>query len=299
MQKHSSVTAILGLSVCMLIYSCARPIADFQIPNESMAPAVVAFDNHSKKAVTYSWDFGDGHQSIDADPTHRYLHSGNYEIILRATNEKGKSSTKSKRIMIEPPKNCMVLISTDYGDMIVELDDRTPKHRDNFYHLADEGFYDGLLFHRVIKDFMIQGGDPESRHAEAGQSLGTGGPGYQIVAEFHPELTHIKGALAAARMGDQVNPARQSSGSQFYIVQGRPVTEAELKEIEHRNGISYAPDQIKAYEEQGGTPFLDGQYTVFGHVIEGLDVLDKIASVASDNRNRPLQDVKMKITTIK
>jgi len=179
------------------------------------------------------------------------------------------------------------------------LYDNTPKHRDNFTKLADEGFYDGLLFHRVINGFMIQGGDPGSKNATKNKRLGSGGPGYQIDAEFNPENIHIKGALAAARMGDAVNPEKKSSGSQFYIVQGNKLTEAQLKQIENRKGIHYTEEQKKLYMETGGTPFLDMDYTVFGRVIEGLDVIDKIAKAKTGQGNRPVKDIWMKIKVIK
>jgi cyclophilin family peptidyl-prolyl cis-trans isomerase len=191
-----------------------------------------------------------------------------------------------------------VLISTYLGDMTVVLYDETPIHRNNFIKLVEDGFYNGTLFHRVIKDFMVQGGDPDSKNAAPNAQLGVGGPGYTIEAEFHPEFIHKKGALAAARQGDQVNPERRSSGSQFYIVQGKKITQAELNTIASRGGVFYTPGQIRIYEEIGGTPFLDQQYTVFGEVTEGLDVIDKIASVQTGNGNRPVNDLKMTIKLI-
>ena len=191
-------------------------------------------------------------------------------------------------------KETMVVISTDYGDMKIKLYDETPLHRDNFIKLAKEGFFDGLLFHRVIPQFMIQGGDPTSKDAKPGQQLGAGGPGYTIPAEFNPNFIHKKGALSAARQGDQVNPKRASSGSQFYIVQGRTASAQDLQ----RGSIKYSDEQIKIYEEQGGTPFLDGQYTVFGEVVEGLDVIDKIAAVRTAPGDRPVEDVKFSVNVI-
>jgi len=191
-----------------------------------------------------------------------------------------------------------VLISTSLGDMTVALYDETPIHRDNFIKLVNEGFYNGTLFHRVIKDFMVQGGDPDSKNAAPNVQLGVGGPGYTIEAEFHPEFIHKKGALAAARQGDQVNPERRSSGSQFYIVQGKKITQTEMNNIASRGGVFYTPEQIRIYEEIGGTPFLDQQYTVFGEVIEGLEVIDLIANVQTGNGNRPVNDLKMTIKLI-
>lgn len=185
------------------------------------------------------------------------------------------------------------IIETDFGTIKVLLYDSTPKHRDNFIKLAKEGFYDDLLFHRVINGFMIQGGDPDSKGAPMTQILGNGGPGYTLDAEIG--APHIKGALAAARTADQVNPQRKSSGSQFYIVQGKKVSPLELGQIEKRNGIKYNDAQKQAYQELGGAPFLDNQYTVFGEVVEGMEVIDKIANVRIGAENRPVQDVKMKI----
>jgi peptidyl-prolyl cis-trans isomerase B (cyclophilin B) len=183
----------------------------------------------------------------------------------------------------------IVRISTSYGDMLVKLYNETPKHRDNFIKLVKEGYYNDLLFHRVISDFMIQGGDPDSRNAKPGAMLGSGGPGYTIPAEFNSNLIHKKGALAAARQGDQVNPTKASSGSQFYIVQGRPASSSELG----RGGASYTEEQKEIYRTIGGTPFLDQQYTVFGEVISGLEVIDKVAAVQKDNRDRPTTDIRI------
>ncbi len=188
-------------------------------------------------------------------------------------------------------------IVTDYGVMKVMLYNNTPKHRDNFIKLAKEGFYNDLLFHRVIKEFMLQGGDPDSKNAPPDRLLGQGGPGYDLDAEI--ESPHIKGALSAARLGDEVNPERKSSGSQFFIVDGRTFSDAELNEIEQRFNIQFTEEQRQFYKEEGGAPFLDGQYTVFGQVVEGLDVIDKIAEVQTDNTNRPMRDIRMKIRILK
>jgi peptidyl-prolyl cis-trans isomerase B (cyclophilin B) len=193
----------------------------------------------------------------------------------------------------------LIELETAYGNMIIQLYDATPKHQENFIKLAEEGFYDGLLFHRVIDGFMVQGGDPKSKNARKGQPLGSGGPGYTVPAEFVDSLVHVKGALAAARMGDNVNPEKASSGSQFYIVHGRKVNEEALNRIESQKGVRYSKRQREIYKEKGGTPFLDREYTVFGQVIEGLDVIDKIAKSQTDNRDRPVENVEMKIRVIK
>ncbi|MBQ2375055.1 MAG: peptidylprolyl isomerase [Bacteroidales bacterium] len=192
----------------------------------------------------------------------------------------------------------MVLISTSFGDMKAILYNETPLHRDNFIKLVKEGYYDGTLFHRVIDGFMIQGGDPDSKTAKPNQMLGQGGPGYTVPAEFKQELIHKKGALAAARMGDNVNPQKASSGSQFYIAQGKRYTSEELNMLQARMGKQFNQTQKDAYVNEGGVPFLDYEYTVFGQVIEGLEVIDKIAKVQKDRYDRPVEDVKMTISIV-
>ena len=244
----------------------------------------------------------------------------------------------------------MVRIGTNYGDIVVRLYDETPEHRDNFLKLAREGYYDNTLFHRVIKDFMIQGGDPDSKGAPAGKHLGAGGPGYTVPAEFvYPKYYHKRGVLSAARQADQVNPERRSSGSQFYIVWGKKYSEKELTQLaaqldgqrgqqifnglaaQHRDsiqamykagdqkglmalqqrlaaetdkllketpGFTFTPEQMADYTTIGGTPFLDNQYTVFGEVVEGLDVVEKIQGVATGSADRPKEDVVMTVTVL-
>ena len=216
------------------------------------------------------------------------------------------------------------------GDIVVRLYDETPIHRDNFLKLAKEGYYDGTLFHRVIKDFMIQGGDPDSKGAPAGKMLGVGGPDYTLEAEIKDGLFHKRGALAAARQGDEVNPERRSSGSQFYIVWGQVYNESAFNSLaaEHRAEImqmrrdrnreglqelqdklaaeaenkvgksGLTDDQLKIYSTIGGTPHLDGQYTVFGEVEEGLDVVEMIQGSATGRADRPVDDIEMRMIVI-
>ncbi len=198
-----------------------------------------------------------------------------------------------------------VLIQTTMGDFVVRLSDSTPLHRDNFLKLAKVGYYDSVLFHRVIKEFMIQSGDPNSKRAVAGQPLGNGGPGYTIPAEFRTTLFHKKGAIAAARTGDNVNPQKASSGSQFYLVQGRVYTDAGLDSLEtgRLNGKKIPVANREIYKTIGGVPHLDQGYTVYGEVVQGLDIVDKIAAVQTSrgqDRDRPLEDVRIiKVTLIK
>ena len=192
-----------------------------------------------------------------------------------------------------------VLISTSFGDMMVVLYNETPQHRDNFIKLVKKNFYDGTLFHRVVPNFMIQGGDPDSKGAASGVRLGNGGTGYTIPAEFVDGLYHKKGVLAAARLGDAVNPKKESSGSQFYLVQGYVYTEEKLWSLGLRSGKKFTEEQTKSYVTIGGTPHLDGAYTVFGEVVKGVEIIDLIANLKRDKNNRPLKDVEMSIKIIK
>ena len=247
-------------------------------------------------------------------------------------------------------KDAVITIKTSQGDMVAILYDETPKHKANFIKLAKEHFFDSMIFHRVISGFMIQGGDPESKKALAGQRLGNGGPGYTVDAEFNPKFYHEKGALSAARLGDQMNPSKASSGSQFYVVQGTVLGSADVENLkfdqmklmtglrkmfedpankpllDSLNALYYSGDvpaytkrlnelapriekatgikvtreiseeKKKSYTTIGGAPHLDGDYTVFGKVIKGLEVIDKIAAVQKDGSDRPLEDVRMFIT---
>lgn len=244
-------------------------------------------------------------------------------------------------------KDYIVTIKTKYGDMVAILYDETPKHKANFIKLAKEHYFDSLLFHRIIEGFMIQGGDPDSRNAQPGQHLGQGGPGYTIDAEFNSKLFHEKGALSAARLGDNQNPTKASSGSQFYIVHGSVFKEEELRtdqlklntamqqyfqdpnnkpaydsvvnfyqsgnmkgyqdyimklkpRVENATGIEtdkqISPEKIEAYTTVGGAPHLDEGYTVFGKVIKGLEVIDKIAAQPKDQADRPNEDIRMFVT---
>ena len=194
-------------------------------------------------------------------------------------------------------KRDVELITTE-GNIVLRLYDSTPLHRDNFLRLVKSGYYDSILFHRVIKNFMIQAGDPNSKRAPAGQPLGNGGPGYTIPAEFRPTLFHKKGVLAAARQGDNVNPEKKSGAGQFYIVQGRTFTDQQLDSIERvrLQGYKLPVAHRQVYKTIGGTPQLDQNYTVFGEVISGLDIIDKIASSSTSmgqDRDRPLQDMRI------
>ena len=195
--------------------------------------------------------------------------------------------------LVKSKDGVKVEIATSEGNIVVLLYNDTPKHRDNFLKLVKEGTYEGTLFHRVIDRFMIQGGDPESKGARPGQMLGNGTLGYTIPAEFLPHHFHKRGALCAARQGDQVNPRKESSSCQFYIAQGQVWSEADLNMMEQRFGKKFSPEQRKAYTTVGGTPHLDGDYTVFGEVLKGMEVVDKIAAAPRDKFDRPLEDIRI------
>lgn len=196
------------------------------------------------------------------------------------------SAQKEEKKAAEP----VVLITTDLGDIKIKLYNETPVHRDNFLKLVTEGKYDNSIFHRVIQQFMIQGG---------GINGGTADIGGTLPAEIVPQYFHKRGALAAARMGDEANPEKRSSGSQFYIVQGRAFAEADLQRFAQSRNITFTPEQIKAYTTIGGAPHLDMGYTVFGEVIEGMDVVDKIAACEKGTGDKPVKDIKMKMKVVK
>ncbi len=209
-------------------------------------------------------------------------------VFIYSTLLSQKDSTVTKK-----DRKRDVLLQTNYGDITIRLSDSTPLHRDNFLKLVKVGFYDSVLFHRVIANFMIQSGDPDSRRAADGVMLGNGGTGYTIPAEFRQSLFHKKGVIAAARSGDNVNPLKASNGSQFYLVQGKIFTEGALDSTERFRLNRRLPDaQREVYKTIGGTPHLDQGYTVFGEVVRGLDVVEKI-SIVKTNRDRPIENVRI------
>lgn len=200
-------------------------------------------------------------------------------------------------LLIELTAQNKVLIQTTDGNIIVKLYDETPQHTQSFLRLVAKSYYDSTLFHRVIKDFMIQGGDPESRTASMQKVFSDGGPGYSIPAEIDEKYIHKKGALAAARQADQYNSSKKSNGSQFYIIQGRKYPRAYLPKIKNDKKVEYTEEQKKIYETIGGAPHLDGGYTIFGEVIAGLDVVDRIANAETNGKDRP--KVNIRITRMK
>ena len=209
------------------------------------------------------------------------------------------SCSVSKKAPVVPVGPVQVKLTTDSGTIILELSDKTPLHRENFVKLIKEKVYDGLLFHRVVNNFMIQGGDPDSKNAKPGIHLGEGSLHYTIPAEFDTSLFHKRGALAAAREADESNPKKASSSTQFYIVDGQTFTDSQLDRIEEKNHIKIPENHRQYYKTVGGDPFLDMNYTVFGEVISGMDVVEKIANAPKNEENRPLRDIKMEMTIIK
>lgn len=187
-------------------------------------------------------------------------------------------------------KNTYVSLQTTKGEIAIKLYNDTPLHKENFISLVEKDYFDGVLFHRVINNFMIQTGDPNSKNAEDGELLGNGGPGYKIDAEFRDSLFHKKGAVAAARDN---NPKKQSSGSQFYIVEGRTFNMEELAAIEKKNNVDYSEFQKETYTSIGGYPSLDKRYTVFGEVVKGMDTVEAISNVTTDENDRPVENVRI------
>lgn len=283
--KHSILKpGALFFCLCALLvatFSCRKDDKkenkpDVILPQASFAFAInelnVEINNTSINANSFDWNFGDSANTTTDDKQlivkHTYAKSGTYKITLTAKNDKG-IDTFSQFIKVEQ-KYKLISINTNFGEMIMWLYDQTPKHKANFLKLADSGFYDNTTFHRVISNFMIQGGDPNSKDSDPNND-GTGGPGYTIDAEIVPTLKHDFGAVGAARLGDQVNPERKSSGSQFYIVNSKT----------------------------GGADHLNGYYTVFGKIIKGADIAITIAQQPKNTTtNRPLTDIKMQVDVI-
>ncbi len=250
-------------------------------------PAHIVLENKSKNATDYNWKL-DGEEISSSEDLDYYIkESGRYTLELSAS--KGSNSAqKTQEIFVNPSAECTVLMSTSEGDMIFVLSEETIGHLTNFVNLVETGFYKGLLFHRVIDGFMIQGGDNKTR--SGGKRYDEPGP---ISHEIESSTPHFRGVLAAARMPDDINPDKNSSGSQFYIVDGRDYTEEKILKVQANKIADYAKEDIQTYVEKGGSPQLDGEYTVFGKMISGFEVLDKIASMPTDKYDKPLDEIKI------
>lgn len=272
---------------------CAKPIAEYNYTQDtSEVPARVKFSNNSKNAEVFEWQIGDSIVSQSKDLEYDFYTSGRHTVKLKAA--KGNThSIKTKDIYIDAPNVCRVRVLTNYGAMIFELAEETPRHLKNFIDLIEKSYYDNLIFHRVIEGFMIQAGEKGRTVSKVDlESLP------QVSEEINSDLCHYRGALAAARMPDDINPSKASSGIQFYIVHGRPTSLEQLEKIEAGLLKNYTKEQKQKYIAQGGAPQLDGEYTVFGYMLDGFEVLDKIASSETNKRDKPVEEVRIETIQI-
>jgi cyclophilin family peptidyl-prolyl cis-trans isomerase len=291
MSKNLTFMCIL---TTILLSSCAKPMVDFITKGGGVqVPAKVKFDNTTVSAERFEWNFGDGHSSNEVSPTHRYISSGNYDVSLTAYKN-GKKKTITKRVSLTTPEQCLVELSTSLGDITLLLYDVTPRHREHFLDMAQKGIVDSTIFHRVINGFMVQGGelttkpkgDLETRKKDLLFSQ------IKLYPELVDTLIHEKGTLAAARMPDNVNPQKLSSPTQFYIVHGTTLNESMINKNAGTN-TALSKELIQRYLKNGGSPQLDGEYTIFGKVIFGLDVVDKIANAPTNQDDKPIKDIKI------
>jgi len=270
------------------LIGCSKPIADFTLISDSTsAPTKVKFKNTSVGAETYQWKINGKPLSDSVDINHQFLSSGRYTVDLTAAKGQKKSHV-SKEFIVDAPIDCLVYMETSLGPLLLSLSELTPIHRDNFLKLVELSYYNDIAFHRVIDGFMIQAGDDRTRKVKKRIQHEE-----EIEEEISFELMHHKGALAAARMPDDINPERASSGTQFYIVDGRDVTIEELERVEAGKLFDYTEEQKEEYISKGGAPQLDGEYTVFGILIDGFDTLEKIVKAKTDNRDNPEEAVRI------
>lgn len=272
---------------CLFLWQCAKPIAGFVQKSESklVVPAKVYFENTSENVSSYSWEVNGKVLSSDKHLEHTFYDSGRNSVVLIA-KEGNKTTRKESIFYVEPPTFCTVLIQTTEGDLILELSEKTPGHLKNFSDLVESGFYNGIFFHRIIDDFMIQCGGNENRNSGKRHTTPP-----EIPHEIGNELLHYKGALAAARNPDDINPTKASSGSQFYIVDGRSLDSDRMQKIQQEKLFDYTDEQLEKYIAMGGAPQLDGEYTVFGHLISGFEVLDRLARTDTDKYDKPINDI--------
>lgn len=265
---------------------CAKPVAIFDIDrHQDVIPAQLTFSNKSKASESYTWKVNGEVVGSSESLEHSFYDSGKHQVVLLAQSG-NKVDSVSKELILRPSGNCMVLMRTSEGDLVMELSELTPIHLNNFVNLVESGYYKGLQFHRVINNFMIQGGDNKTR--KSGRKFEEPA---DIDNEILTSLHHVRGALAAARNPTEMNPDRKSSGSQFYIVDGAEMDEKKLKRIRAEKLFEYSEDQIQSYYDLGGAPQLDGEYTVFGKLVRGFDTLEKIASTKTDKFDKPLNPV--------
>jgi cyclophilin family peptidyl-prolyl cis-trans isomerase len=277
---------IIGLVFCALLSACTKPISQFRtVSTDLTAPTVIDFENLSTGAESYTWKVDSKIVSDSTDFNHLFLSSGRHTIELVSTHGSKKSISRQD-IFIEAPSECLVYMLTNLGPLLFSLSDKTPIHRDNFLDLVTSSYYDGIKFHRVINGFMVQAGDPETNTASKKIPHKK-----EIEQEINTGLLHYKGALAAARMPDNINPKKASSSTQFYIVEGQTLTAESVEQHGYSKLFDYSEDQKLRYIKEGGTPQLDGEYTVFGHLIDGYDTLEAISNTATDGRDNPIESV--------
>lgn len=271
---------ILIYCICTaFLVSCSRPVAHFTISESRQVPAELSFSNSSEKAQAYSWYIDDKLVSEEEDMKQLFLHSGRYNIRLEVTDGK-KTDDISKELVLGPPDDCIVWMETSKGNMAFKLLEGTPIHRKNFLYKIESGYYKNKVFHRVIDGFMIQGGRSSD-----------GAAAKTIQAEIKSSNVHTRGALAAARMPDAMNPEKASSDVEFYIVQGRKIDEEGLLNMASEKLLDYTDEQISTYLHRGGAPQLDMEYTVFGYLVFGDEVIDRIASAKTDVNDKPIEDI--------
>lgn len=277
---------ILGLVLCTLLSACAKPISQFRtVSTDFTAPATIEFENLSTGADSYAWKVDSQYISDSNNFNHIFLSSGRHTIEL-VSSTGSKENISSQDIFIQAPSECLVYMMTSLGPLLFSLSDKTPIHRDNFLDLIASSYYDGIKFHRVINGFMIQAGDPKTNDISQKISHKK-----EIQEEINTGLMHYKGALAAARMPDNINPDRASSGTQFYVVEGQSLTAEAIEKHGYSKLFDYTEEQKLKYIQEGGAPQLDGEYTVFGHLIDGYDTLEAISNAATDSRDNPIDPI--------
>ena len=277
--------SILFFTILLLATACSKPVANFLVEGDTQLISPITFTNISTNAEKYTWKVDDKIVSEDVNLQYNFYESGRHSVQLIATKG-NKSVSESNDVFINPPTTCLVLLKTNFGNMTLSLNEETPMHLQNFVEMVNSGYYEGVIFHRVMDGFMIQGGDDKLRKTKFKGKIPD-----VIQPEINNSLYHIRGALAAARMPDEINPGKNSSSTQFYIVDGRSVDEDKLKDTESSKLINYSDEQIEGYLSNGGAPQLDGEYTVFGFLVDGFDVLESISVVKTNERDKSLEEV--------
>jgi len=268
-----------------LATACSKPVANFLVEGDTQLTSTIAFTNNSSNAEKYIWKVNNEIVSEEKNLEYSFYESGRHSIQLTASKG-NKSSSEISEVIIEPSSTCLVLLKTNYGNMVFTLNEETPSHLTNFVEMVNNGYYEGIVFHRVIDGFMIQGGDASLRQTKYNGIIPS-----VLSHEINNSQYHTRGSLAAARMPDNINPDKNSSSTQFYIVDGRSVDEDKLKDTESSKLINYTDNQIADYLKNGGAPQLDGEYTVFGSMLDGFEVLESISIVKTNEKDKPLEDV--------